>query len=914
MGTDGRVIGRADELGRLAALLADGRAGHGRALLLAGEAGIGKTTLLDAVSAGPSADLTVLRAAGVPGETEIAFSGLCDLLTPVTGYLSALPAPQSAALAAALALGPPVAGERLAVCVAAANLLRAAGRDRPVLVVVDDLQWLDAPSRECLLYAARRAAQSVAYLLAARVEEIDAAHPLGIPTLPVPPLTDRASRQVLARHDDLAPWVAEVVATASAGNPLALTELPRMLSARQRRGIDAVPWPLVPGTRLRAAFASRIGALRADTRQALLVAAVYEGDDVTSIAAACRRTGTDIVHLGAAEAIGLVRLDATRMVFGHPLMRGAVVASASPDQRRGAHRALADTLAGERRAWHLARATVAADETVAAALEQAGAVAAARRGFSAAATALERAARLSPEPPARVRRLLAAGRTAAAAGAPDRALSLLDDALAEADSGGLRGQVQHLRANVMVWAGSVEPAARLLEDEADRAAPDDRILAARMLADAAAAHTATGEYRLAERLAARATGMLGADGDAVARAHVLAVSAYVLALRGRTGRAADALAAAQTLAAGIDPLLPGQMWLHLIERTLVPIGELHRARDDAITRCGRARDAGAITTLAGSLVVAADAAFRLGDWVLADEASHEAVHVAQDAGQAIWYGMALTLRARLAAARGDQDGSRSAIDTAGAIADGHAIASGYRLVDGALGFLEIGLRRVPETIAALERVARFERDSGLREATTVPWVPDLVEAYLRAERIEDARRLVTAFGRYAVAGPPTAQALLARCQGMIAEDFDPPFIRALALHDQCPTPFERARTLLAYGRRLHRRGRRAQARVRLRDALDTFERLGAATWSEHARDELTAALARRIARPGEQLTAQERRIAAEVARGASNREIAAALFLAPKTVEFHLTRLYRKLGVGSRSQLVAVLAAENPPR
>ena len=415
-------------------------------------------------------------------------------------------------------------------------------------------------------------------------------------------------------------------------------------------------------------------------------------------------------------------------------------------------------------------------------------------------------------------------------------------------------------------------------------------------------------------LAERAVTLLGEDGDPAERAHVLAIHAWVLVLRGKARRAAAARSEAERLAEGLDPLGPTWPWQDLLLRTRVALGELERARTDSLALCRRAREAGALATLGCALIAAADATLRLGEWEAADAATLEAIRVAGDTRQHIWHGYALTFRARLAAARGDEPESRRAALEALRIAEAEGISTGRRHAHAALGFLEFSLDRVDAAIVELENVEQLVRDSGLEEPTIVPWAPDLVEAYVRARRADDARRVLGTLERQATAsGIATARAAAARCRGMVDEDFEPAFAEALVLDDRRPMPFERARTLLAFGRRLHRARRRAEARDRLREALAGFDRLGAAAWATQVENELRAAGARRrVARDGA-LSSQELRVAAAVRRGASNREIAAELFLAPKTIEFHLSQIYRKLGIHSRTQLVAALERQTSP-
>ncbi|MGH2749647.1 MAG: AAA family ATPase [Actinomycetota bacterium] len=907
------IVGRADELAELEGLLGDLREGRGRALILLGEAGIGKTTLLDALAERARDGVTVLRARGVESEAEIAFSALLDLLSPIIDDREVLPAPQSSALAAALSRGPPQPGDRLGVCVATWGLLSASGGKCPVLVLVDDLQWLDVPSRECVLYAARRVSGAVTFALAARTRQDAGREFEGVPARSLAQLDDHSARELLARAaPDLAAPVAAALVEAAAGNPLALVELPATLTTEQRSGHVGLVLPLVPGGRLDAAFAHRIAALPGRARRALLVAAAYQGDDLTTISAACAAAGTDVELLAHAETGGLVRIGDGRVAFGHPLMRGAAYHGAKADQRRDAHRALGRVLHDERRAWHLAAASVGPDEEVAAELERVAGAAAARRGYASASAALERAARLSPDRELFARRMLVAGETAIAAGLSDRASVLLVEASGATGEHALRARAEHLRGLAMLWSGHAKAAAELLVREAERAAPENPLQAAGMLADAAMANAATGDCRRVLALAERAGALLGDSGDAPTRAHVLAVLSWALTLRGEVHRARPVLDEAGRLAADIDPLSPTAQSMLIAINARLPTGEFERTLAECLGICERAREAGALGALPIPLNVAADAAYRVGNWDLTDAATREGFLAAEESGQLNWMAFALIIRARLAAARGDEQTSKQTSLRSLSIAESRGLASGLMFARAALGFLELGLERIDEAVGELEAAERLAAETGLEEPTLIPWAPDLVEAYIRVGRPDDATRVLRTLARQAASSSTAvANAALARCRGMVEDDFDAAFAEALVLDDRRPMPFERARTLLAYGRRLHRSRRRAEARERLREALAGFERLGAAPWAAQAAHELRAAGGRRSRAHDDMLTSQERRVAAAVARGATNREVAAELFLAPKTVEFHLQHIYRKLGVRSRAQLAAKLARQS---
>src|SRR5690349_17916808 len=930
------IVSRATELSRLDAVLAGLAAGQGEALVLHGEAGIGKTTLLGALAERAGGTVTVVRACGAETEAELAFSALADLLEPVLSDLAALPAPQAAALRGALALEPPVTGgpapgDRLAVCVAALGVLRAAARQRPVLAVVDDLQWVDAASRECIEYAARRADGRLAVVLAARDPWPARA---GLPELRVGPVDEAGAAALLrSRAPGLAPAAAAAITQAAAGHPLALAELPATLTPGQCAGTEALTIPLAPGRRLQRAFSGRIGTLDAQARQALLIAAAYAAPGLPVIAAACQRAGTSVERLGDAEASGLVRIEAGRVDFAHPLIRGLVYSGAQAAERRAAHAALAATLGydEDRGAWHRAAATIGADEEVAAGLERVGGQAVARRAYAAGSDALERAARLTPGPDAASRRLISAGQAAAGAGMADRALTLLAEAAGMSRAEDQRARAQQLRGRMLVWRGRADEATPLLVSQAEQVAARMPALAAMMYAGASDGATTTGSYLEAERLARRAAGLLrdgpawdagtrlaaGADGPRepsgpgpAGHGAVLAMLGWALCLRGKAPEARLVLGEAARLAHGLDRLGPDWPWLHVLLRCHIPLWDFERARAESLEAAGRARDAGALAALSGLLMIAADTAFRLGDWDVADAAAIEALQVADDIGQPAIAGWVLTTRSRLLAARGRQDESLAAARAALRLAQSERISAGLRFAHAALGFGELGLDHTGAAITELETVEGLVTGTGMEEPTIVPWAPDLIEAYVRQGRDGDARRVLAGLERQAAStGSPVAGAAAARGRGMTDDDFEPAFARALALDDRRPMPFERARTLLAFGRRLHRARRRAEARDRLREALEGFERLGAEAWAGQAGAELRAAGARRRREPdGDALTAQEWRVAEAVRRGSSNRAIAAELFLSPKTVEFHLHQIYRKLGVHSRTQLIAVLA------
>ena len=403
------LVGRAREQKRIGELLEHGRRGRSGALLLHGEPGVGKTALLDDARA-RAKDMMVARVVGVESEATLPFAGLTSLVAPLRDHLGALRPRQRAALEAALALGPPVADDRLAVAAATLALLAAAAEHRPLLVIVDDAHWLDDASREAILFAARRLGdESICLLIASREHGLAAD---GIPRLAVPPLSERDALELLSARADLAPSVAARIYGATAGNPLALLTVPALLTDAQREGRAPMADP-VPAGSAEAAFGHVTAGMPPDTQRALLIAGADGSGRLDPVLRALDHAGLNRQALGPAEDASLITIAGNALTFHHPLVRSAVYHAAEPAQRRRAHAVLAaayDTEAeADRRAWHLAGAGTGPDERVAAALEAAAERASRRQGYAAAVEALVRAAELDPR--ARRRRAPVGGRS-----------------------------------------------------------------------------------------------------------------------------------------------------------------------------------------------------------------------------------------------------------------------------------------------------------------------------------------------------------------------------------------------------------------------------------------------------------------------------------------------------------------------
>jgi DNA-binding CsgD family transcriptional regulator len=910
--SDDAVLGRAPERGRIEALVAGARGGRGGVLVLRGEAGAGKSALLAWARGRAAGEMGLLLAQGTESEAELGFSGLFDLLRPALGRLAALPDPQAAALRGAFALGPP-GGDRLAVHLAALGLLAAhAERHGPQLGLVDDAHWLDVPSQDALAFCARRLRDDpVALLVAMREEEPGGGALRALPALAIGPLDGDAAAALLRRSapEPLAPAVEARLLEACAGHPLALVEVQALLTPAQRRGAEPLPDPLPAGAWLRQAWIRRLDALSPEARGAVELLAASDTGAFTVLDGALRAMGAGFAALEEAEAALLVEIGEDRVAFRHPLVRSVIQEATAPRGRRAAHRALAAASRGERRAWHLAGAALGPDAEAATALAEVGGRLRDRADPVGASRALERAADLTADPRLRVDRLLAAAGQAHLAFRPEAALALLDRA-AEAGADALqRADAERLRARILIWQGELAAAHRGLIDAADSVLRRDPGRATGALADAALVLLMAGRTREGMAAARRAWEVSDAAGPE-ARMAARASLGWALILRGfwRAGYplVAAAAGAPADLTGARDPV-------NLARECAIWVEDWETAEAVLPRLVAETRAAGAVGALAYPLGCLADLEFRTGRWAAALAHAAEAVQVAEVTGQRP--GFALAKLARIEAARGDEAACRA---HAAALAE-TARTRGFESLEAygcsAVGALELAAGRPAEAAAALRRAARLAAWGGMEEPAVDLFGPDLVEALARAGDARGAAAALRAFAEQAErVGRSWPRAALARCRGLIAAEggFDGHFAEAERRLAGAPMPFERARTALAHGERLRRARRRREARLRLGAALEAFDELGAAAWAERARAELRVSGARARGRrepAGDELTAQELTVAQAVVEGATNREVAARLFVSPKTVEGHLGHIYRKLGVRSRTQLAARMRA-----
>jgi DNA-binding CsgD family transcriptional regulator len=701
------------------------------------------------------------------------------------------------------------------------------------------------------------------------------------------------------------------VISAAHGNPLALLEVSGLLSPDERLGTEPFPDPVPVGDAIGNAFRRRIAVLDPEAQAALLVAALDLSGEAGVVLAAVAELGLERASLERAEQARLVEL-APRFRFLHPLIRAVTVHNAEAGAVRVAHRALAAALpesaSAHRRTRHLALAATGPDESLARALEASAADARARSGFAAAASSSERAARLTPDPALRAQRLINAASDCQLAGRFTLGNALADEALTLADDPAVRSEAQQLRARAELLDGRPMDAHSRLVAEAERLAPTHPDQAGGLLADAALACMAAGVPRPALEAARRAHELSAPNGPTGPLAAIAYAEALIL-----VGEAAGAdvlLGDAARSVAGAAPMSSSQIAMSRAGFLMV-MGAYGEARASAEQLVGVARAASAPSMLPYGLATLAEIDFRTGNWTAAAARGAEAAQMAEETSQTTHMAYALIGVAKIAAGRGDRATCLTVTARLLDLATQRGIGMLLLYVPAVRAFLALGEGALEEAIASGEEIARESRERGLREPGVIWWAPDLIEAYMRSGRREDAADVLARFHQEAeMTGRLWARAAAARCRGLLAPDdgFENAFAEALELHSE--TPFEQARTQLCLGERRRRSGRRIDARGTLRSALATFDRLEAHPWANRTRAELRASgesARRRVATAPEQLTSHEMRVALMVAQGATNREAAAQLFLSAKTIDFHLGNIYRKLGIRSRTELARQL-------
>jgi DNA-binding CsgD family transcriptional regulator len=902
------LYGRDAERAEIAALLEAARDSRSGVLVLRGEPGIGKTALLEDTRQ-RAHDMHVLSARGLESESELPFAGLHQLIRPALHLLERLPAPQCAALQGALGLASRPGNDRFLISVACLTLLSELAERRPVLCLVDDVQWLDTPSTDALLFVARRLkAEAIVMLFAAREADGGRFEARALRDLELRGLDPESAASLIAGGvgGDIAPSVRELLVEQAGGNALALVELPAAFTTAQLAGQQPLPetLPLTPD--VERLFLERVRRLPDSTQELLLIVAADDTGRLGTVMRAAQGLGIAAEALARAEDSGVVSVRGTSLELRHPLVRSAVYQGASSGQRRAVHVALADALADEQqadqRAWHRAAAALGPDGDVADELENTAERARLRSGHAAAAAALSRAAELSTDPELKARRLVGAARAAWHAGQPERASALLDEASQIASGERLRAELAFVRGEIQFQCGVLLDACETLMSGATELVEIDPRRALEMLFDAANAGENAGDYASVARAVQRAKALpRTADAtDALLRDLLVGVGGLLGGTTpGEVPLMRDGIARADDLD---EPI-----WILWAAFGASAIGDHAKGAELLRRAVALARTSGAVDLLTRALLVVAVEGIFEGRFAVGAEAA-EGLRLAREAGLRNTTSAFHAILAWLAAVRGEEGECRmhAAEATGEARATGMALANS--IAEWALSLIDLASGRVDETAARLEAVRSGPPGIG-HPYISLMLVPDLVEACVRAGRDKQARTALAALESFAnPQAPAWSLALVARCRALLShgDDSERAFLDALKLHTQSIRGFDRARSELLYGEFLRRERRRTDAREPLRAALNGFEHLGAQPWAERARTELRASgetARKRDPSTIDQLTPQERQIARLVAEGLSNKEVAAQLFLSPRTIDYHLRNVFAKLGITSRTQL-----------
>jgi DNA-binding CsgD family transcriptional regulator len=911
------IIGRDAAVARLRALV-DPVPPSSRVLLVTGEAGMGKTVLLaGAADQARSAGMRVLSVTGRESEARLAFAGLHQLLRPVLSGAAGLPGRQAQALLGALGLSAdPGAADPLLTGAAVLTLLSDLSEHSPVLVVADDAHWLDRSSLDALAFAGSRLdAEPVVLLVGARGQAPPPGFDRGFPELRLEPLPAADAGRLL----DSQPRPprgrarAQVLAQA-AGNPMALIELAKVVAddpAASRRWA-AEPLPLTE--RLTAVLTSRYAALPEQTQAALLLAAVADSPDLS--AAASHGAGPDAQALAPAEQLGLIKVDRTGLRFSHPLVRSAIYHSAPFARRATAHRELASALHDQpdRRAWHLAAAALQPDEHVAALLEATAAQAQHRGGAAAAALAMERAAELSPDPEDQARRLVAAASAAVSTGQGDWVQDLTTRALAVTADPELRLTARHDAGWALAWSGRRTAALSALISVAEEASRDQPDLAWDALGSAATVAYQSG-LPASRQAVSRALVLLERQGPPPP---VRAPGVDVNVLRLWIRASADPIGSRDELLPRLrkiagSPIEEPSLWRMGSAAWILDESDLAvRWLQDAMQRL---RAPGVRGTSGGGLTVLGWAYIDTGRWDEALDAAAEAASMAEANQMEIVAASADVITATVLALRGDSGAARwhaaRALATVDPAECGLVAARARR----ALGVAALADGSYLQAFTQLRGL--FSEDgTPLHNYASYLGVADLAAAAVRADRrMEGHDVLEEALSQLRGTVSPRLEQFIARARGILAGpgEAEAHFDKALSDPAGDQWPFERAQLRLDYAEWLRRCRRINDAKPVLTQALETFRRLGAWSWTQRTQAELRASGVTVTAAPGDfdaldALTPQQRQIVRLASEGLTNREIADRLFLSPRTVSSHLYRSFPKLGVADRHQLRDVIA------
>ncbi|MBW6439108.1 AAA family ATPase [Actinoplanes hulinensis] len=896
------MLGRGRERAVIDQTIAAVRTGESRVLLVHGAAGVGKSALLEYAERS-AAGARVMRAVGVESEMELAFATLHQLCVPLLDRLNGLPVPQRAALETVFGMREGSPPERFLVALAVLSLLSDASEGQPLLCVVDDVQWMDRASAQVLGFVARRLlAESVALVFCARERPQDL---LGLPELEITGLRDADAHALLdsVTHTRLDQRVRDRIVAETKGNPLALLELSRGLTVTQMAGgFGLLHGDTLPG-RIEQSFLARIEALSEQTRLLLLIAAAEPVGDPDLVWRAAGRLGVTPATALAGGTDGLLSFD-VRVTFRHPLVRSAVYRSAREADRRAVHLALAEVTDREidpdRRAWHLASASAAPDESVAAELELSAHRAQARGGLAAAAAFLQRSVALTVDNARRAERAVAAADASLRAGDLAAARTFVDIADRYADSEFLRARGHLVRSHITFAAGFNNEAPPMLLTAAQRLEPSDMDLAREtyLLAWGAAALVAADEESL--MAISRAMRALPPP-DGTPRPIDLVLAGYALLVTDGRAAAIPTLQRAMTGLADY-PTQDLLKWGWVACGVSCAIWDDQVMLDTYVRAADVVRAAGALTELPIYLASLGIATSWTGDFAAAAAIVAEADAVAAATGIPIAQHTKLLLTAMQGREVEAAQLIAATIEWAGA--DGQLM--GVTSANWAAAVLYNGLSRYEQAMTAAQASTR------IAELWVSVWVlPEIVEA---ATRVGDEKAAREALEKLADAAEPCdtdwAQGILARCRALLSDGTaaDSLYREAIERLGRTRLRPEHARAHLLYGEWLRRERQRVEARTHLRTAYTSFVSIGMEAFAERARRELLATgetvRKRTVEAPSsDELTPQEKQIALLVRNGLSNPEVGARLFLSPRTVEWHLRKIFAKLSISSRREL-----------
>jgi DNA-binding CsgD family transcriptional regulator len=909
------LVGRVAEVDALGRLITAVRAGESRALVIHGEPGVGKTALLEHLAA-HARGCRVARAAGVQSEMELAFAGLHQLCGPHLDHLDRIPEPQRVALAVALGLETGRAPDRFLIGLAVLGLLSEVAGDLPLICVVDDEQWLDRASTQVLTFVARRlGAESLGLVFGARTLSPELA---GLPALTIGGLRQEAARALLdsVLTAPLDPRVRDQIVAETRGNPLALLELPRGLTAAELAGGFGLPAAMSLPVRLEESFERRLDALPPDTRRLLLLAAADPVGDPAVVWRAAELLAVTYEAAGPAVDAGLAEFG-SRVSFRHPLVRSVTYRAATAQERQVAHRALAEamdpTVDSDRRAWHRAQAAVGPDEDVARELDLSAGRAGARGGLAAAAAFLERATALTADPARRASRALAAAQAKVQAGAFEAALDLVGTAaagpLGELD----QARLDVLRARLAFVTNRGRDAAPLLLEAAHRLQPVDPGLARATYIDALTAAMFAGRFAApgGDVLhVARAARAAPRPSRAPRAPDLLLDGLVVYYTQGYAASAPVLQQALKKYGAGMSPA-EELRWLWM-----ACVGALHLWDDQRwYELSGRfvdlARKAGSLSELPLALSTRAYILLLMGDVAAATSLVDEVRTVTEATGGNPSPYAALLL----AALRGRQEETAALIAATTRDVTRRGEGLGMAVAERVRAVLDNGLGQYPSAMDAVRTTVAWQQDLGAVGWSSV----EFIEAAVRSgvpEAAEDIHRWLAE--STAASGTDWALGVESRAHALLTDGADAErlYQESIARLARTRIRVDLARARLLYGEWLRRQRRRTEARRQLRTAHEMFEQMGMEAFAERARRELQATGAsarRRIVTVHDDLTAQEALVAGLARDGLSNPEIAARLFISTRTVQYHLGKVFAKLGISARNELARALPGRGDP-